>query len=95
LNGDELQGNVWYQRQHPGDGNGERQEMGHVAAADEIGRRHVSVLPAHAPQTGHEHEDDRVHNHRVGKGEEPESPDAVDERRDGGHRIRGVKVAAE
>src|SRR3712207_8501276 len=50
LEADELQRDVRHGRDEPGDGHEEGEQRAAVAAADEVGGRHVAVHPRHRPQ---------------------------------------------
>ena len=96
LDADQLQRDVGHRRDEPGDRDGEREDAGVVAAADEVGGRDVAVPVADRPQPRHEDEDDRVEDDRVGHREEPGDRAHREHRRR--HRdegVRRVEVTAE
>ena len=96
LDADQLQRDVGHRGEDAGDRDGERESAAVVAAADEVGRRHVAVAVRDAPHARHEDEDDRVGDDRVRHGEEAAHRAGREHRRRHGHeRVRGVEVAAE
>ena len=95
LHADELQRDVRHRRQQTGARDDERERRRAVTAAHEVRRRDVAVRPADRPQPRQDHEDERVHDDRVGQREEPGRADAEHERGDGDERVRRVEVAAE
>ena len=95
LHADELQRDVGHDGEHAGDGDGEFERAGAVAAMDDVGRRDVAVLGGNGPELGHDGEDDGIDDDRVGQGEEAVGADGIDQGRHGDDGIGGVEVAAD
>ena len=91
----ELQRDVGHRRDDAGDRDHQRERRRAVAAADEVGRRHVAVLVRHRPQPRRDDERHREDQDRVRDGEEADRADGEHEAGDGHERVRGVEVAAE
>jgi len=66
-----------------------------VPAEHEVAHGHITMLVRNLPEPRQRQIEKRINDDRVGNGEESESADRVDDRRDGDHRIRRVKVASE
>ncbi len=96
LDADQLQRDVGHRRDEPGDRDRQGESAGVVPAPDEVGRGDEPVPVADRPEPGHEEEDDRVEDDRVGDREEPCDRAGREHRRRNRHeRVRRVEVAAE
>ena len=95
LHAHQLQRDIGHHRHQPRQGNGQRQPAMAEAAAHEIGGGDIAMGARHRPQPWESHEQHRIHQRRIGHGEESGRPGAEQQRRHRDEGIGGVEIAAQ